>query len=737
MKRRILCLVAMLFSAFAYCQNPNWTIDPNDFDNSMTVVGVAEIGGVELSSASNQIGAFVGNELRGTTSAIYFASRDRYFFFLTIYSDAVNGETITYKVYNQPEDEVVDLVNTTDFVIDEVLGELDNPVILSDDPGSVDITGPQATITSLTQDPTNQSSFTVAVTFDEEVNYFALADISVENAVVSAFSGSDSNFSFTVTPENDGVVEVSLINGSFSDVSGNLYADSESFTRLYYSDLIYTETGWSNITGPVVGDDAVLAFGLKTSSITCSNLYVAAGTGLVIAEGGTLLAEGDVVNEGTIEINSGGSFVNDNYSGDGNFTYHRNTTYDVGEWRYSFIGSPVANHDLSATAGSYKFTYDEATDTYLDASGTSSMTNGVGYTIANNDVIAFTGTPNSGNVFVGVTNNGNGFNLIANPYPAAISYADFMAQNLYDAVDNPLGSISGTIYIWDDGDSRNKTPVSSDFLTINALGYVSGGNSRSANYQGYIPTAQGFIVESVPGTGGAVLFRNAMKQSGNNSDAEFFRAGNSMEKVKLQLKDHEGNAAQVLIGFSESAMAGRNYRYDALKVAGNSGMNFYSLGDEEEHYAIQEVEMKGAVLEISISEKGHYSIEKVDASIAEGKSLLLLDQTTGEVVNILQSKYTFQAENEEKRRFWLLPKNIESDNKLNSEPVITASEAGLTIFNVDSQLQSIMIYELSGQLIYLDQIQTIEGKVQLDLPIDQNTIYIARIGENVTKFMIR
>ena len=737
MKSTFLCLAAMLMSVFTYSQNPNWTINSGDFDNSMTVVGVGEIDGTELASASNEIGAFVGGELRGTTNAIYFASRDRYYFFLTIYSDAVSGETITYKIYNQAENEVVDLVNTTAFVIDEILGELDNPVILSDDPASVDITGPQATITSLISDPTNQSSFSVSVTFDENVSDFTVADVIAGNASISSFSGSDANYSFTVTPEEDGVVEISLDNGTFSDLSGNLYSGSEAFTRLYYSDLIYTVAGWSNASGPTASNDAVIAFGLKTSSLTCNNLYIHSGTGLVISEDGSLLADGTVVNDGTIEINSGGSFVNDNYSGDGTFTYHRNTTYEIGEGRYSFIGSPVAGHDLSTTTGGFKFSYDEATDTYADASGITSMERGVGYTIANNDLISFTGTPNSGNIFVTITNNGNGFNLIANPYPAAISYADFMSQNLYDAVDNPLGSVTGTIYIWDDGDSRNKTPVSSDFLTINALGYVSGGNSRSANYQGYLPTAQGFIVESVPGTGGAVLFRNAMKQAGNNADDGFFRNASEIEKVKLQLKDESGNASQTLIGFSENATEGRNYRYDALKVSAGSGVNIYSLGEDGAQYAIQQVALNGALLEIDIATEGTYTIEKVEASLNAERHLFLLDQTTGDLLNILESDYSFEMEKPGKRQFQMLTRIVDDSNSIEAEPLITASESGLSIFNLIDDLQQITIHELSGKLLYSDRLASVDGQADLQLSLNSHTIYIARIGEKITKFMIR
>ncbi len=430
--------------------------------------------------------------------------------------------------------------------------------------------------------------------------------------------------------------------------------------------------------------------------------------------------------------------MNDSYSGGGTFTYQRNTTYAIGDGRYAFIGSPVEEFDLSATTGNFKFTYDEATDTYLDASGVTSMKKGVGYTIANNELIEFSGTPNSGNIFVPVTSSGNGFNLIANPYPAAISYTDFMAQNLYDVVDNPFGSVTGTIYIWDDGDSKNNTPVSSDFLTINAMGFVSGGNSRSANYQGYLTTAQGFIVEAVSSGGGAVLFRNAMKLADNNDDTGFFRSHETIEKIKFKLSDEAGNSSQLLIGFSEEAQPERDFKYDALKV-NSQGMSLFSLGqNEKEKFAIQLVDYKGTELGIEITKPGEYTIEKVEADLLEERLWFLLDNENGAVIKIMNEAYTFNAKKASNNRFKLFNTKIGQVADLSEEPTVIATEEGVSIWSQRTSNSSVLkIYDLSGKVLFQDQIDFEEGQAHVSLALKSHILYVARIDEVIIKFMIK
>ena len=742
MKALLTAFIATMISFVAYAQAPSWSVDPNNFTNSMTLVAVVEIDDVELSNTSDQLGAFVGMEVRGVANSILLSGR--YYFFVTIYSDEVSDESISFKVYDASNDVTVDLANTIEFTLDLVSGAIGNPVLLTNDAGAVDDEGPVVTISTTESDPTNQSSFTVTFSFDEEVKSFAIEDIEVTNGSLSSFSGSDQTYSCTVTPTADGPVTLQLPADALTDVTGNENNASEQFSVLYYSDLIYTSTGWSNLGGPTETNNAVIAHDLSTSDLATDNLYVDTDILLMVEADGSMVVKGTLENNGSIYMNSGAALVNDTYFGAGDFTYSRNTTYDIGQGRYSFIGSPVAGHDLSITSGDFKFTYDEATDTYLDASDVTSMDVGVGYTIANNDQIDFSGVPNSGNIFVPVTHDGNGFNLVANPYPAAISYSDFMEANLYDAVDNTLGGITGTIYIWDDGDSGNKEPESTDFLTINEMGYVSGGNSRSANYQGYLPTAQGFIVEAVDGAGGAIVFQNDMKFNTNNGDSQFFRDTSEEDELKDQIKlvltDQGALRSETLAGYRSDASAARDFRYDALKVSGNSALQLYTVGENQQSYAIQAIKEGAFTLGYTISEAGFYEFSAAEIHPDQSGDFLLTDQLTGFTVAIGERPYRFYATESSSDRFLLQMKQPVIDEGFSArhdfELKVTKDQIVINTLEEKGE-QALQVMDLNGRVLINQMVRLVDGVGSVPATLSDNQIYMVRFGGHVTKVLIQ
>ncbi len=84
-----------------------------------------------------------------------------------------------------------------------------------------DETQPTVTITSKTNNPTNQS-FDVVITFSEDVTGFAIDDITVGNGAASNFSAtSTTEYTATITPSADGVVTVDIAADKASDDAGN------------------------------------------------------------------------------------------------------------------------------------------------------------------------------------------------------------------------------------------------------------------------------------------------------------------------------------------------------------------------------------------------------------------------------------------------------------------------------------------------------------------------------------
>ena len=106
------------FSATNYW-NPNTT----HYSSSMTIIGVVEVESVEQRSSNIEIGAFCGNELRGSQRLYYEQDIDRYYLYLMIYGET--NDVITFKLYDHSTATESDLSHVEN-VIFEVNGTLGN-----------------------------------------------------------------------------------------------------------------------------------------------------------------------------------------------------------------------------------------------------------------------------------------------------------------------------------------------------------------------------------------------------------------------------------------------------------------------------------------------------------------------------------------------------------------------------------------------------------------------------------
>ncbi len=116
----------LLVSGFIHAQAPSWSINPNQFQYSMTVTAILDLNCSELQSPSNQLGAFVGDSLRGTayTSTVIGS---RYEASMTVYSDVVNGEQISFRFYDQATDSIYNSIDTIAFQDNAIFGSPVSP----------------------------------------------------------------------------------------------------------------------------------------------------------------------------------------------------------------------------------------------------------------------------------------------------------------------------------------------------------------------------------------------------------------------------------------------------------------------------------------------------------------------------------------------------------------------------------------------------------------------------------
>ena len=104
-------------------QNTHWAPISGTLYN-MTVSGYISINGVEQTSTTLEVGAFCGDECRGSFCAAYFPPTQQYIVSHTIVSNLESGETITFRLFDLTTGQELNLhcVNTIQFEADATIG---------------------------------------------------------------------------------------------------------------------------------------------------------------------------------------------------------------------------------------------------------------------------------------------------------------------------------------------------------------------------------------------------------------------------------------------------------------------------------------------------------------------------------------------------------------------------------------------------------------------------------------
>lgn len=124
MTRRLFFMVLLLLLFItSFAQAPNWIVNGNNFQYSMTFVGFLNMDGITLSSTNDKVAAFVNGECRGVANLIYVASQKNYYAYLSIFSNEI-GETVHFKIYNSVNNTVKDIAVTKSFSIGQHYGNL-------------------------------------------------------------------------------------------------------------------------------------------------------------------------------------------------------------------------------------------------------------------------------------------------------------------------------------------------------------------------------------------------------------------------------------------------------------------------------------------------------------------------------------------------------------------------------------------------------------------------------------
>jgi hypothetical protein len=91
-----------------------WSVDATMYEHNMTLIGMFQYGNANATVANMELGAFVGDEIRGVAQAVYIENLDAYMFFMTSYANTI-GEQFHFKLYDPATGEVQDMAERMNF----------------------------------------------------------------------------------------------------------------------------------------------------------------------------------------------------------------------------------------------------------------------------------------------------------------------------------------------------------------------------------------------------------------------------------------------------------------------------------------------------------------------------------------------------------------------------------------------------------------------------------------------
>ena len=127
-------LVLPVFAGFASpaAASPAWAVNPAEYQFNMNMVIRVSYNNVLSNDAGNLVGVFVGPELRGVAQPTNIGGQ--MYYFVTVYSNQYNGETLRFRAYYAPDDKVYATLESVSFIHHGFTGSLLSPFRINIDP---------------------------------------------------------------------------------------------------------------------------------------------------------------------------------------------------------------------------------------------------------------------------------------------------------------------------------------------------------------------------------------------------------------------------------------------------------------------------------------------------------------------------------------------------------------------------------------------------------------------------
>jgi len=571
-------------------------------------------------------------------------------------------------------------------------------------------------------------------------------------------------------------------NGSCSVFSNAAQVDTQTTT--------WNGTLWNNGL-PNINTTVIINGNYNTTngSFSACNLFVNSSSTLTVNNSSYVEVENNVFVTGTIQVETKGSFVQNNNIG--SFTVNPggtslvnkttpslNNWYEYVNWSSPVVGETVENV-LSFAPANRRFYFNAAnfvdlleeianTGVFLNNPGvddidddgndwqyaTGTMLPGVGYTSTVNSSgfvpgtyqTTFTGPFNNGIIQPSIVNNSGGlyndWNFIGNPYPCALD------ANVFFTVNSSV--VDSAIYLWSQATPANVEASGNEGANFSNADYavITGSGVNIAGGDGiipdsYVPSGQGFFVEAI--AAGTVTFNNSMRDTGNNN--QFFKNStktkNNSNVIWINLSSDNGAFNQLAISYIDGATDGYDGSFYDLKrniSSGNAALLYSIIEGETNKFAIQGKAVSSLNLDetISLGLKTTIDVPTIyKLSIAQHKGDFFRDNTVYLKDNLLSlyhdlsvSDYTFISEpGEFNTRFEIAFKNGEntSNEEVPINLLITELDDGTVRFSVNDKLriESVQIIDLLGRTLY--QLKGNESSETYNLSRVSQAMYIAKV----------
>jgi hypothetical protein len=536
---------------------------------------------------------------------------------------------------------------------------------------------------------------------------------------------------------------------------------------------IYTTTWngpvllWSNGV-PSATKAVVLNADYSTSTlpdIDACSLKINSGVTVTITGGHYFNIVNNIANSGTLNIQNNGSLVqvNDASINTGNISMERDAS--IKKLDYVYWSSPLknfpVNNILTGMPTSFIFKWEarlanpNGGEGFWKTAAGDTMDPGKGYiargptsldpySVTTVTAAFSSGEPNNGIVAqtiyrgsmtaatlatytsangIAFTVNDDDYNLLGNPYPSAISAADFLTYNMTA----PNDVIEGSVRLWRHGISPAAiaNPFYNSYLynyDINDYITYNGTASVPAGFNGYIAAGQAFFVLMHEGDFGnaTVTFNNAMRVNGNapTNNSQFYKTahtkgvnGTERHRIWLDMIGPTGRVERTVVGYVPDATIQKDNLFDAYTL-GQSNEDFYSLINGE-RMIIQgrpvPFEINDRVkLGLKAPVQGNYTIAiaEVDGLFSNARKAIYLEDTAMNIIHDLrQAPYTFSiGSGTFDNRFVLRYTNgtLSTQNFLTSDDkiVIASNQEELKIKSYQESIKNVTVYDVLGRTVY-------------------------------------